>query len=251
MNAWWKTYLTSPVINYLGQSKEQQHFSREPIVIGGCARSGTSLLLSILSAHPAIHAIPVETDAFTEWNSAGQPIRMDRLYRQLLIHSIKPSATRWCEKRPYNVRFISEILKYYREKVKFIHIIRDPRAVCTSIHPNKPTDYWVSPDRYIHDVTLGLAFEKHPAVFTLKYEELISQTETVIQRLCEFMEEPFHESMKNWYEHATIRKNKAWFNSLQGIQADRGWGDPQHQQRVNELMNSPEMRQLMVRLGYH
>jgi len=35
--------------------------TRRPIVIGGCARSGTSLLLSLLSCHPQIIAIPVET----------------------------------------------------------------------------------------------------------------------------------------------------------------------------------------------
>ena len=250
MNAWWKQYLTSPIINYFGSIKEQKSFTREPIIIGGCARSGTSLLLSILSAHPSIHAIPVETDAFTEWDERGNAIRIDRLYRQLLLHSSKSTATRWCEKRPYNVRFIPEILKYYNDKVKFIHIIRDPRSVCTSSHPKKPGQYWVSLDRYIHDVSLGLAYEKHPSVLTLKYEDLVEDTENVLNDLCIFLEEPFIEELKNWYEHATIRDNKAWFKSLQDIQSDRGWGDPQHQQRVEEVMSRQEMNQLMSRIGY-
>ncbi len=251
MNTWWKQHLTSPMINYFGKAKEQKAFTKEPIIIGGCARSGTSLLLSILSAHPAIHAIPVETDAFTEWDNKGNPIRIDRLYRELLFHSIKPSSSRWCEKRPYNVRYIPELLKFYKEQVKFIHIIRDPRSVCTSVHPSKPKQYWVDLDRYIHDVSLGLAYEGHPAVYTIKYEELIADTETEITKLCKFVNEPLVDSMKNWYEHATVRSNRAWFKSLQDIRSDRGWGDPQHEYRVSEIMNHPEMRQLMTRLGYN
>ena len=42
----------------------RQRLSRmSPIVIGGCARSGTTLLLSVLSCHPNVYAIPVETQA--------------------------------------------------------------------------------------------------------------------------------------------------------------------------------------------
>ena len=35
-----------------------------PLIIGGCGRSGTTLLLSVLSAHPKVLAIPHETEAF-------------------------------------------------------------------------------------------------------------------------------------------------------------------------------------------
>lgn len=250
MNTWWKKSLSNPVINFFGKIREQTTFAKEPILIGGCARSGTSLLLSILSAHSAIHAIPTETDAFTNWNEEGSPVRMDRLYRQLLLHRVKSTATRWCEKRPYNVRYIGEILKFYDNKVRFIHIIRDPRSVCTSVHPRKPSQYWVSLDRYIHDVTLGLAYENHSCVFTLRYEDLIEDTNNVLRELCQFIGEPFNEAMKDWYTHATVRSNRAWFKSLDDIRADRGWGDPQHQLRVEEIMISPEMQQMMTRLGY-
>jgi hypothetical protein len=37
---------------------------QKPIIIGGCARSGTTLLLSVLSCHPNIYAIPDETYTF-------------------------------------------------------------------------------------------------------------------------------------------------------------------------------------------
>ncbi len=39
-----------------------------PIIIGGCGRSGTTLLLSILGSHPNIQAIKDETGLFLKQN---------------------------------------------------------------------------------------------------------------------------------------------------------------------------------------
>lgn len=250
MNTWWKKALTSPVIHALGRQKERKTFCDPPILIGGCARSGTSLLLSILSAHPHIHAIPVETDAFTAWDAQGRPVRIDRLYRQLLGLGIKPGATRWCEKRPYNVRYIPEIINYFGGHVQFIHMVRDPRAVCTSFHPAKPETYWVSPERYLQDVTLGLAHADHASVYTLKYEDLVADTEKEIVKLCSFLQVPCDEAIRNWYEYATVRQNRAWFEPLEKIKADRGWEESRHDERVSALLRNELIKQLISELGY-
>lgn len=250
MNTWWKQYLTSPLITALGRQKELLKFSKPPVIIGGCARSGTSMLLSMLSAHPSIHAIPVETDAFTHWDLVGRPMRIDRFYRELLKARIKPNSNRWCEKRPYNVRYIAEILRYFGENVRFIHIIRDPRAVCTSRHPEKPDSYWVPPDRYVHDVTLGLAYENHPSVHSLKFEELIQNEKEELRKVCEFIDEPFEMNIENWMKHATVRTNRAWFQPLQNVSL-RNWTEPEHSGRLKELESHTSLINLMHKLGYH
>ncbi|NIR47629.1 sulfotransferase, partial [candidate division KSB1 bacterium] len=114
--------------------RAQKRFTDCPIILGGCARTGTSLLLSILAAHPRIFAFPTETGVFSNWQYNGNsnegspkyvPERMDRLYRYILSHVIPKSATHWCEKTPSNVRHIDKILAYFDHKVKFIHLIRD------------------------------------------------------------------------------------------------------------------------------
>jgi len=255
MNTWWKANITSPVINRLGRIRERNHFTRAPIFIGGCGRSGTSLLLSMLSAHPGIFAFAKELDAFTEWHQGSTglvPTRIDRLYRAILTNKIPQQCHRWCEKRPANVRFIPEILEYFGPDARFIHIVRDPRAVCTSIHPEKPDEYWIPIDRYITDVSAGVAMHDHHQVFTLKYEDLVTDYLGQMRKVCDFIEEPMSEELWRWYDHATVRDNRAWFGGVQEVHSlalDK-WKDHSHQKRVVEITMNAEVRGLMDRFEY-
>lgn len=250
MNTWFKRYVFSPLINHLGQRKERKYFSKVPIFIGGCARSGTSLLLSILSAHPSIFCFPKETDAFTEWEGE-KPVRIDRMYRELLKIRVPESTHRWCEKRPYNILYVAEILRYFKS-ARFIHIVRDPRYVCTSVHPERPNKYWVSPQRYIRDVNAGLKYKDHPQVLTIRYEDLVIDFDKTIHLVCEFIdEEPYHEIL-NWYEYAMVRSNRAWFTDLQSLDPSsiKRWKDPIHTDRVKEILANEKICGLMGKMNY-
>lgn len=234
---------------------EQKHFRKAPIFIGGCGRSGTTLLLAILSAHPKLFAIPVETDAFTHWqDKEGKPVpvRMDRFYWQLLQRSVPEGVTRWCEKRPGNVHTIREILAYFGPEARFIHIVRDPRAVCTSMHPRTPGEYWITVDRYVRDVRAGLAFKEHPQVYTLKYELLIRETDRVIRSLCNFLDEEPHPHILEWYRYARVRDHRAWKHSLKRISSEplNKWRLEAHDGRVREIMENREILELMELLHY-
>ena len=81
-------------------------FTKPPVLIGGCGRSArlrTSILLSVLSAHPAIEAIPHETEAFcpTAWDSEpdlAAPFRPEIIDDYLAAHQTHAQAHRWLEK---------------------------------------------------------------------------------------------------------------------------------------------------------
>lgn len=256
VNNLFKKYLTSPVINAWGSKIQKKHFRKPPILIGGCGRSGTTLLLAIISAHPAIFAFPHEVDAFTEWERVDgklKPTRIDRMNRHLIRTSIPHGVTRWCEKRPYNVLHIPEILAYHGTGTKFIHLVRDPRAVCTSKHPEKPGEYWVPIERWINDTGTGLAHINNPQVLTIKYEDLILETDRLIKELCDFIEEDLTPEIISWYDHATVRKNRAWFDGLKNIQPESltKWQKPENQVRVEEIIANPQVKNLMEQLGYH
>lgn len=133
-----KRYTINPVFRFFGRRKEQQVFTKDPIVIIAAPRSGTTLLLSILDAYPEIFSIPKQTYGFARWrekNGKIIPNRIDRVYREILRRKIPETATRWCEKTPRHIKHIKNILTY-NPKIKAIHIVRDGRDVVTSKHPN-------------------------------------------------------------------------------------------------------------------
>ncbi len=246
----------SPLIIYFGKKKEAEKFSSPPILIGGCARSGTTLLLSVLSAHPHLFCHPYELGVFNYWkqtkNNAPEPLRLYRLYRSILLNRIPGTVTRWCEKTPRNVRHIETIFNYYSNNVKFIHIIRDGRDVVLSKHPDHH-DYWVSPDRWVHDVKTGLKYIDHPNVLTIFYEDLIFTFQETIHQICTFAGEPTADELINWHQNSKIRKSNAWSSSVQDLfKSSVGkWKLPEHAERVAEFMKNQEAKQLLYELGYH
>lgn len=242
-----------PLIVGAGRSKEKRYFDDEPIIIGACPRSGTTLLLSILDAHPHIYGIQNQTYAFTVWDNGGQPIRLDRLYRQFILHKITPQKRRWCEKTPKNVQYFGHIQRYFGEKVKLIHMLRDGRDVVTSKHPrHTPDQYWVSVRRWISDVKQGLAFAGHPNVYTLKYESLVQNYESEIQNLIHFLNEDMTTEISDWFHHTAVKKSKHWANPVQNIHSNAigKWQKPEHRRRYEEFMANDEAVELLKRLEY-
>ncbi|MBD3369244.1 hypothetical protein GF402_02645 [Candidatus Fermentibacteria bacterium] len=145
-----------------------------PVIIGGCGRSGTTLLLAILSAHPKIHCIAIETCILCpkDLESDEPNARLDRvrMYRLLPMQRLLfGRAHRFCEKTPRNVRFFGSILKTYERKVRLIHIARDGREVITSRHPKDPNAYWVSKERWVRDVSAGSSHADDPCMLTARY----------------------------------------------------------------------------------
>ncbi len=257
-----KNKIIIPILAHAGSRRAKQVFHKPPIVLGGCGRSGTTLLLSILSAHPAIHALPFETGIFSFWQSANDPLgidpnfqeptRLHRFYRNILRQRIPATVSRWCEKTPTNVRHLERIFAYYRENVRFIHIIRDGRDVMTSRHPENPDAFWVEPQRWVNDVRQGLAYKDHPQVLTIRYEDLILEHKTTVGTICDFIEEEYVPELKQWFENATLRKDQAWFKPLQRLHSSSigRWKKPEFEQRIEELTANDEVVRLLVELGY-
>lgn len=245
-----------PVINKLGSTRERKNFIKSPIIIGGCGRSGTTMLLSMLSAHPSIFAFPDELSIFNHWINADNgnliPLRLDRMYRYLITHPIPSGTKRWCEKTPYNIRYIDEIIDYFNGDIKIIHIIRDGRDVCLSKHPDKPGEYWVEPERWINDVKNGLSYRDYPNVYTTYYENLIYHYHRYMKDLLAFLDEPFSNKMANWIEHTTVKNNNAWFGSVENLhsQSIGKWKKPENKTRVDYLMSVRGFKELLEELNY-
>ncbi len=236
--------------------KIKKQLTEDPIIIGGCGRSGTTLLLSILSAHPDIYAIDEETSTFcpTAYLENFNPkakINMLRFYC-FLNKKIPKTCNRWCEKTPKNVMCFGKILKYFNNKVKIIHIIRDGRDVILSKHPSKPDKYWVSPERWIKDVSTGLKYKGHPNVYTLKYEDLILNYQNTMKKLCAFLDIEFNQKILNWHKYATVRRNNAFFGEVRTLSKSsiNKWEKKENKERVKDFLKKEKAKESLIELGY-
>ncbi|HLT72342.1 MAG TPA: sulfotransferase, partial [Cyclobacteriaceae bacterium] len=232
-------------------------FDRPPVLIGGCGRSGTSILLSILSAHPNIYGIDVETDIFGYRRRFSSTfLNHVNNYRKLLPYLLESdkvlTATRWCEKTPRNVRFLPEIAEEFRGKFRFVHIIRDGRDVVCSRHPLSGA-YHVSTERWVNDVKAGLKFLDHPNVFTLKYEDLVLNFKARVSDLLTFLDEEYCVEVEQFQEFANVKKHAAFEDGrLQGIKTGsiQKWKRDEHRERMDQFYKSDEAVDLLRQLGY-
>ncbi|MGM0441609.1 MAG: sulfotransferase family protein [Elusimicrobiota bacterium] len=257
-----KKLFLNPLVIALGKRRVKKKFSDTPVLIGGCGRSGTTLLLSIMGAHPKIYAIPEELGVFIEWhnsvsvslkkNTEKEVPRIDRFYRYMLYHKIPRGVTRWCEKSPRNVRHIGKTIDYLDGDVKIIHIIRDARDVLLSRHPNAPDKYWVPIDRWIIDVNLGLKYKDDPRVMTVKYENLILNYQETIKKICDFMDEECPPQMKEWINHTNVQDNQAWEDGVTKLHSKSigKWKTTEDKERVDKIMGNPKVVELMEKLKY-
>jgi hypothetical protein len=63
--------------------------------------------------------------------------------------------------------------------VKILWMLRDPRDVLTSTHPDQPGKFYVTPERLIQSLQLYGQFKNEPQVLTVRYEELVTQPDAV------------------------------------------------------------------------
>lgn len=217
--------------------------SGKPVIIGGCGRSGTTLLLSILCAHSKIFGIGDEAFAFHP-----NPYRLQSLIGHMNRGGFDYKGV-WCEKTPKNCIEFNRIHDLFEGKVKIIHMVRDCRDVITSIHPNYNKRYWVPIERWINDVTVGLSCKYAKIV---KYEELVFHPEETLKDICCFIELDYEDNLMEYHKHTSKKEDPAWFDKAQKINTSRigKWENPKFKDRLAEFESNGIAIELMQRLGY-
>jgi hypothetical protein len=247
-------------------------FDKEPIVICGAPRSGTTLLLSILDAHPEIFCIPFETMLLCRRLLCRRPAER-RLFRNEALHAlftkfqislyllsqkIPATARRWCEKTPSNVYNIDFILKAYKNKVKIIHIYRDGRDVVMSVH-GRVSRTIVTPDTWAKCIKAGLRYRNHENVYHLRYEDLVTDLRKEAGNLMKFLDIDYAETIEKFNEVSHINENKSlvdghgYQGSFKLRPIDResvGKWEKTDSEPVKVMMNNPECVNLLRELNY-
>jgi len=215
-----------------------------PIFIVGCPRSGTTLLQQILNAHPEVAIAPethfieyfwkrrkkygelsedsnyyslikdiTTLNEFVEMGlSADNFFKIawssDRSYAilfQLLLKqfAIKQNATIVGEKTPNHVLHLST-LKDFFPSARFVHLVRDPRAVVNSWRSIPWSSGSTAGDARLwrgHILSaLRSPYNIKSSLFTLSYEQLVVASEENLRLLCDFLNLQFNPVMLNYFQ---------------------------------------------------
>jgi len=194
-----------------------------PIVVGGCYRSGTSLVRRLLDSHPRIHCGP-EVKFFRDFHAdfidVEDPIAHLRFLstaRSLLpetdllevfggalveIHrraAKRAGKARWADKVPENVVFLDEWQRLLGERWVFLHVVRNPLDTLASIEEWKfPKSIPVSLDDridlYVAYAEAGLRFasENPDRYVLLVYDDLVADPEASVRQLMSSLGERFY-----------------------------------------------------------
>jgi hypothetical protein len=217
---------------------------RDPVpFVVGMNRSGTTLLRMMLDAHPRL-TIPPETHfvpelikavkapgatpekalaAMTsarEWGDFG--FSDEEMLRRLRATKMKPGAAvrtfyeaymeqqgkpRWGEKTPTYVQRMPLIQRALPE-ARFVHVIRDGRDVALSVLDRTVRDLTAADVARRWQKKIGKARKDAPRLhhyMELRYEDLILDTEPVLQRVCEFIKLEFDPAMLHYHERSSER----------------------------------------------
>ncbi len=211
-----------------------QHIERQ-VFIGGCGRSGTTLLGSMLGAHMDCICPPEShfkvsalrncrrADGTVDLPEAWRFIRMHwrfklwhlevnpqrvpwSSYAELLMWLVEAYAQDrgtegrvWIDHTPENISYAPLLLKLFPQ-ARIVHIVRDGRAVANSILPLDwgPNTMIRAAGWWQAIVETGLALEgRLPAsqIVRVSYEELVDDPERALRSLCRQLDLPYQASM--------------------------------------------------------
>ncbi len=215
--------------------KKKQHISKiTPLIIGGCPRSGTTLLRSLLGMHPFIQSPQQEYNIlifnddkefiqdvfdFTDndlslFSSISDHIRFsEKIIEQ---YREKSKATYIAVKHPHHIAIIDDIFHYFPQ-AKFLHIIRDGRDVSCSLrtHPKRiMKDGKIIPvntrnpfrwcvHRWISSINQGKQWRDSSNYIEVTYEDLVFHPLQTMETIFDFIGiEPIAEKqLLNFYKH--------------------------------------------------
>jgi len=203
----------------------QRPFTEPAVFVVGCGHSGTTLMASLLGAHPNIYCLPRETYWFL-----NNP-KLDQEYPQARRDAADEGKTLVCEKTPKHVYRIDEIKRRF-PNARFVAMVRDGRDVACSIKKRTGSlDGGIQ--RWRQDNTELLKHENDDHVHRVRYEDLIQDKEGTMAGVLAFLGQQYTDEVFGFY-----KKNYNWFGVQPAKETD-GVGEQSHVMRRSWQMSQP------------
>jgi hypothetical protein len=159
-------------------------------------------------------------------------------------------------KRPDDIFYLEPLRAIYarrRPNVRFLLMMRDPRAVLTSVHSSKKGQYYVSPKRWsgIYERIRENAGKED--CLLVRYEDLVTSIDDVQRVVTRFIGEEPEVPFNEYLDHVPPGFRSTALNGLRALDANamNKWRDPKHAPRIRSLLIAlPDLPRILVELGY-
>lgn len=199
------------------------------ILITGCARSGTTLLLLLMKGCRGVRVID-DQEMHPGKLSLGEAHQ-----GPIVIKKPQGFDNPHIDFGKYFWRK-DAYLEQHINNWKIIFCIRDGRDVITSRHYLSKNSYWVKPTRWIHTVRRSLKYTNHTNAFFVHYESIVTQPQIAMDNITKWLSLAYDYSWINqFYKRIKPDNNlsKA-LNSLRPIDQNSigQWRKPEHQKQI-------------------
>ncbi len=198
-------------------------------MITGCGHTGTTLLARMLGVHSEIYNPPYETNIFLAYNA----LKWEALLKSHFLDAknAKEDCSIFLEKTPRHIWHIDYVNRVVLN-AKFLLMTRNGRDVIASLY-ERTGDIYESILRYKDDSLLTIRQLDNQSSLLVKYEDLITNPYFELNRIVEFIDLKFEESMLNFHE-STVN----WFN-LDSTEKGTGAEGVEHDKLRNWQVNQP------------
>ncbi len=223
------------------------------IVITGYPRSGTTLLYNM------VRGTAVNCESFEQESPAAISVAMDDLNR--------------ITKRPLDVFDLDGIVaaNARQKELVLLLLIRDVRAVITSIHKSIPTDFFIGFDHCyfvpgegapqfinpgmiaFHGATSRAAKDPRFTSLLIRYENLITEPDKLQQYLQDRVGMEFEGLFSDFYKRDIPHHLSYALNGIRPVDRENSsrWRDPQFTARLcSQFTACPALFDVLIRDGY-
>ncbi len=253
------------------------------IFLIGSPRSGTTMLQSLLAAHPEVISFP-ESKFFHyllykklvgKFAGRMESFFKDEIHRPELLQGFDDSQTVetkvswfvgvldglaaeqnksiWLEKTPEHIYFIDDIERFLPD-AKFIHILRNGMDTIASLHEatRSSHDLW-GPGwdlnhcihRWKEAMLISHKYAKKSNHILVKYEEILDNKVKKLEEICRFMEIEYDDRMLDFYQEkaAHLSLNLPWH---QGIEREV---KSNNVHKYHKVLKSHEIRYILDKIN--
>lgn len=166
----------------------------------------TTRAVAIITGHGRWPDMGIDTTAFAYAAAAlHRPLLHDIVEIVYRTHLTREGKSRWGDKTPAYIRIVPQLVGLY-PGARFIHLVRDGRDVAKSFQ----SVGWYGPllnrnmDEWLEAVRLAARWQQTDVaerMLTVRYEDLVRDTEPTARRICDFLGEDFEPAMLGWQDN--------------------------------------------------